>query len=288
VAKKKIKKGPQFIQWFNPVLRALKELGGSGTVSEVVELVAKFEAVPEDVQKEKLNSGGLRFNNQVQFARQYLVWEGLLESSSRGVWSLTERGAKTDLTRPQALKIFEKQHALHQGTRKKASLPSEGKEDGDNDIDSDAGTYKVEVLELLKKLSPTAFEHFSKRLLREYGFEKVEVTGGPKDKGIDGTGILKVNPFVSFRVAFQCKRYDQAVVSSAISTFRGSIPSSVDKGILITTGYFTADAKTLAQDPGLKPIELIDGDQLVVLMEEMELGLNPTFKVDTAFFDEFP
>lgn len=285
MAKKKVKKGPQFVQWFDPVLKALKELGGSGTVSEVVELVAKLEDVPEDVQKEKLNSGGLRFNNQVQFARQYLVWEGLLESSKRGVWSLTERGAKTDLTHPQALKIFEKQHALHQGIRKNA--PSVDKDVGDNDVDSDTRTYKTEVLKLLKKLAPASFEHFSKRLLREYGFEKVEVTGGPKDKGIDGTGILKINPFVSFRVAFQCKRYDQTVVSSAISTFRGSIPSSVDKGILITTGYFTADAKTLAQDPGLKPIELIDGDQLIVLMEEMELGLRPTFEVDTAFFDEF-
>lgn len=265
----------------------MKELGGSGTVSEVVELVAKNEAVPEDVQTEKLNSGGLRFNNQVQFARQYLVWEGLLDSSERGVWSLTEKGLKTKLTHAQALAIFRKQHALHQRTKKKKNTPEAYKDDVNTEITETNDTYKEEILTLLKNLTPSAFEHFSKRLLREYGFEKVEVTGGPKDKGIDGTGILKVNPFVSFRIAFQCKRYDQAVVSSAISTFRGSIPSNVDKGILITTGYFTPDARTLAQDPGLKPIELIDGDLLVTLMEEMELGLKPTFKVDTAFFDDF-
>ena len=83
------------------------------------------------------------------------------------------------------------------------------------------------------------------------------------------------------------KRYDEAVTSSEISKFRGSIPSSVDKGILITTGYFTTDATRLAQEPSLKPIELVDGDELVKLMEKLELGLKRTFDVDDTFFDEF-
>jgi restriction system protein len=56
---------------------------------------------------------------------------------------------------------------------------------------------------------------------------------------------------------------------------------------MITTGYFTSDAKSLAQNPGLKPIELIDGDQLIELLEKMELGLKPTFIVDEDFFDGF-
>ena len=64
-------------------------------------------------------------------------------------------------------------------------------------------------------------------------------------------------------------------------------PSSADKGILITTGYFTSDAVKMAQEKGLKPIELINGDQLVKLMEELQLGLRQTYVVDQEFFDDF-
>lgn len=288
------KKGPQFIRWFNPVIKALKDLGGSGTPSEVVEYVSKMEKVPEEVQQEKLKNGGLRFSNQVRFARQYLVWAGLLDSSKRGVWSLTENGnALKDLSHQEALHLFEGQHALHsnlQNNKDKDSVNIPGAQaDEDEEVlaSGDYKNYKDEVLTRLKKMTAKNFEHFTKRLLREYGFEKVEVTGGPKDKGLDGNGILKVNPFVSFRVVFQCKKYDDAVTSSEIAKFRGSIPSNVDKGILITTGYFTANAKAHAQGTSLKPIEIIDGEQLVELMAEMKLGLKPTYEIDNDFFDDF-
>lgn len=115
----------------------------------------------------------------------------------------------------------------------------------------------------------------------------MEVTGGPKDKGLDGHGILKVNPFVSFRVVFQCKRYADAVTSREVSEFRGSIPGNADKGLLITTGYFTSDATKLAQEPSLFPIELVDGEQIVDLLEKLKLGLKATYKVDEDFFQEF-
>lgn len=281
--------GPQFVRWFSPVVIALHELGGSGSVSEVIARITKNENVPESVQQERLKGGGLRFYNQVQFARQYLVWEGLVESSERGVWALTEKGQNIkSLAHDKALEIFKVQHAAHKSKSKRiAGSPPTDDENEVEDEQPQQPSYRQAVLERLRRFSPKGFENFCKRLLREYGFEKLEVTGGPKDKGIDGNGILKINPFVSFRVAFQCKRYGEAVVSSAISTFRGSIPSSVDKGILLTTGYFTADAKTVAQDIGLKPIELVDGEQLVTLMEEMELGLKPTFSLDERFFEEF-
>lgn len=279
------RKGPQFVRWFNPLLTALKQLGGSGSTAEVIATIVANENVSEAFQQERLNSGGLRFNNQVHFARQYLLWAGLLGDSQRGVWTLTEKGASTSLTHEDAVALFKKQHALHQGAKKNGAVPLVEDEVADSVQESE--DYRQIAIKKLKSLHPTAFEHFSMRLLREHGFEKLEVTGGPRDRGIDGTGILKINAFVSFRVAFQCKRYDQAVVSSAISTFRGSIPSSVDKGILITTGYFTSDAKSLAQSPGLKPIELIDGDKLIELMEEKGLGLKPTFVLDEEFFENF-
>ncbi len=288
----KIKQGPHFIRYFDPVIKALKELGGSGTPSEVVEIVARLKSVSEEEQKETVKTGASRFVNQVHFARQYLVWEGLLASSKRGVWSLTEKGMQAgEISHTTALELFERQHALHISSSEKGTQVPDSKQpiaaSGEDISPTGIPKYRKDVLEILKKMSPESFEHFCKRLLREYGFERVERTGGPKDKGLDGNGILKINPFVSFRVVFQCKRYDGSVTSSEVAEFRGSIPSNADKGLLITTGYFTSDAKKRAQEPGLLPIELIDGEELIKLMEEMELGLKPTYEVNRDFFDDF-
>ena len=62
-----------------------------------------------------------------------------------------------------------------------------------------------------------------------------------------------------------------------------------DKGIIITTGSFTADARKEAVRDGVPPIELVDGEKLVTMLEGLELGLKPrrTFEVDAAFFDQF-
>ncbi len=62
-----------------------------------------------------------------------------------------------------------------------------------------------------------------------------------------------------------------------------------DKGIIITTGVFTSEAKKEARRDGAKPIELVEGDKLVELFESLELGLKPrtTYDVDATFFDEY-
>ena len=127
------------------------------------------------------------------------------------------------------------------------------------------------------------------RLMRESGFQQVFVTGKTGDGGIDGHGILQINPFVSFSVLFQCKRYQGAVTVSQIRDFRGAMTGRTDKGIFITTGTFTSDAKQEAHRDGAPPIELVDGNKLVEMFELLELGLIPkkTFDVDEKFFDEF-
>jgi restriction system protein len=126
-------------------------------------------------------------------------------------------------------------------------------------------------------------------LLREHGFEQVTVTGKSGDGGIDGVGILQVNKFVSFNVLFQCKKYEGSVSPSQVRDFRGAMEGRADKGIIITTGFFTSDAKREARRDGAKPIELVDGDKLVELFESLKLGLKPrtTYDVDENFFDEY-
>ncbi len=62
-----------------------------------------------------------------------------------------------------------------------------------------------------------------------------------------------------------------------------------DKGIIITTGTFTLEAKKEARRDGVPPIELVDGDTLLEMFEKLELGVVPkqTFDIDERFFDEF-
>ena len=62
-----------------------------------------------------------------------------------------------------------------------------------------------------------------------------------------------------------------------------------DKGIIITTGSFTLEAKKEARRDGVPPIELVDGDVLVEMFEQLELGLTPkrSYDIDEAFFNEY-
>lgn len=89
-------KGPQFLRYFIPVLDVLKELGGSGRPAEVTDLVIERMNVPEDEQEVTLKNGSSRVRNQIAWARFYLTQSDFLDSSKRGVWSLTEKGTRSD------------------------------------------------------------------------------------------------------------------------------------------------------------------------------------------------
>jgi restriction system protein len=288
-AKEKKDEVAQFIRYFGPLLDALRGLGGSAKADEAVDRVANDLKVPDEVLNETLSSGGSRFRNQVAWARFYLVREGFIDSSKHGVWSLTERGLKTHLSFEEArqlflkwVKIFHEQRKLKEKSEPAAERVAEGTGSASKD-------YREEVLDLLLALPPAGFERLSQRLLREAGFTQVVVTGQSGDGGIDGFGVLQVNPLVSFKVLFQCKRYAKSVTPSQVRDFRGAMSGRADKGIIITTGTFTAEARREATRDGAPPIELLDGEKLIDMLENLELGLRPitTFEVEHGFFNEF-
>ena len=88
-------KGPQFVRYFQPVLDALVELGGSGRPEEVEDVIAEQSDISESERNEQIPSGQSRFSNKVNWARFYLARAGLIDSSTRGVWNLTEKGRVT-------------------------------------------------------------------------------------------------------------------------------------------------------------------------------------------------
>lgn len=284
-----MEKHAEFVRWMGPLLDALRSLGGKARPRECSQLIAKNLSLSPSLTEAKLHSGGSRFHNQVQWARQYLVWEGLIDSSERGVWILTPKGADAQIDETQGRKIFLKWVEIHQRERetkqpetgKVARLEVEDKEPAEPEEQT--------LLGVLRTLPPEGFERICKRLLHEFNFEDVEVVGKSRDGGIDGVGTLRLNPFVSIKIVFQCKRYEGAVARAQIGDFRNSMWGRAEKGIFITTGYFSADAEKEACRDGVPPIELVDGEQLVQLFEAKQLGLKPkqSFEIDQTFFDQF-
>jgi restriction system protein len=199
-------------------------------------------ASPTKFRTNFCSSGQARYRNQVAWARFYLVREGLLDSSRHGVWSLTERGRSTKLPPEQAREVFRKWvHFFQEQRRRRANVlePNIEQVEGEAEVTAD---IQSQLIDLLVKLPPAGFERLSQRLLREAGFIQVVVKGKSGDGGIDGYGTLQVNPLVSFKVFFQCKRYTGSVSPSQVRDFRGAMSGRADKGIIITTGTFTANS----------------------------------------------
>ena len=285
----------EFATYMNPVIAALKKLGGSAHANEVCSTIAEDLNLPDEVLNKTLKNGVSRYENQVHWARFYLAKTGYIGSSKRGVWALTEKGQNVhELTEDQIKEIIQEvqlKTAKHKTEgMSEAEKPQETIEvDEETPPDDSNLDYKDQLLHILKSLPPSGFERVCQRLLREAGFEKVTVTGRSGDGGIDGHGVLQINPFVSFQVLFQCKRYDGSVSSPQIRDFRGAMMGRAEKGIILTTGSFTADAKREAIRDGVQPIELVDGKKLIEMFEKLELGVKPrtTYDIDESFFETF-
>ncbi len=288
------KKGAEFVSWFGPLLNALRDLGGSGTPEEASNKVAEQQNVSDEILNKTIASGASRFHNQVCWARQYLVWEGFIDSSIRGIWKLTEKGQNAILDDDSAYELFVKWNKINSVNRKQKKDSAIEKEVDEEEIDDDSSIfvdYKSQVLNYLRTMSPKNFERFCLYLLRVNNFENLQLTGKSHDEGIDGIGILKINPFVSFKVLFQAKRYKDGnnVSRDKIGDFRNAMIGRADKGIFITTSKFTQEAIKEANRDGAPQIELVDCDKLIKMIEISKLGLKPvtTYEVDTAFFQQY-
>ena len=285
----------EFVKWFAPLLDSLRDLGDSGKPREVSDKISKNLNLSDEIIDETLKNGSSKFHNQVAWARQYLVWEGLLDSSKHGTWKLTDVGRKTYLTEDDAHNIFYKWTALKQANRKKKEKAKEIDvsiiQEDEMPPEEMSSEDKLSLIEVLRSLTPEGFEKVTRELLRESGFENVEVTGGSADGGIDGYGILEINPFVSFRVLFQCKRYKKGntVSRAQVGDFRNAMIGRAEKGIIITTSTFSNSAIQEANREGAPQVELVDGIKLVEMFEKVELGLKKrsVYDVDLSYFSKY-
>lgn len=257
---------PSYDQLMNPVIEALKQLGGSGTIEEINSLaseIAKLSDEQLEVLHKPEKGGQTEVEYRMAWARTYLKRFGVLENSKRGVWALTTEGRAVEKVNPVKVKRSMRKHY----GREQHQVSDEVTDDSEPD-----GLWREELLETLLSLSPSAFERLVQRMLREYGFIQVEVTGQSGDGGIDGKGIMRLGGLLSFHVIFQCKRYRGSVSANQVRDFRGAMVGRADKGLLITTGNFTRDAVREATRDGAPAIDLIDGDLLSDKLKELSLG----------------
>ena len=280
-------KGSQFIKYLNPVLHVLRNNGGIGAASEIIDAVIEHLKIPEAEVDQTIPSGQSRVRNQIQWARYYLTKAGLMDSPKNGVWRLTQEGNQTSLTTDQAKALVQKIVKEYQETRKAKESSAPVKNEDVAIVEDEE--HSEDLLDILKVMSPKGFERICKRLLTEIGIHDIQITGGAGDQGIDGIGRIRLNDVVNFNIVFQCKRYKETVSPALVRDFRGSMQGRAEKGLILTTGRFTQEAQKEANRDGVPPIELIDGERLVSLFEKYELGLKPktVYELAPEFFRSF-
>lgn len=256
---------PTYDGLFNPLLLAMRELGGSASVSEQEDKVAELVGLSDEEAAEIHRGNRTKLSYRLAWARNYLKRVGLLDNSARGVWALTAKGRAADSVDPKTI------NRLVKGLD--ADAETSGIERRDKDESPPELRWEDEALETIKQISPKAFETLCQRLLRESGFIQVEITGRSGDGGIDGRGVVRVGGILSFHVSFQCKRYKDTVSAAVVRDFRGAMVGRADKGLLITTGTFTRDARAEAQRDGAPPLDLMDGEELVQRLKDLRLGV---------------
>jgi restriction system protein len=265
-----------------------RQLGGSGSIEEVYARTVEEIGLSEEVLSQMHDpekSSQTEVGYRLAWARTYLKKYGLLENSSRGVWSLTEKGRASKKIDPSEVVRFVRTLDKQDSTRvpRKSTEAEAGRELPEGE------QWKDRLAEVLTQdLSPAAFERLVQRVLRESGFVAVEVTGRTGDGGIDGKGIARINGLMSFHVLFQCKHYKASVGASEIRDFRGAMVGRADKGLFITTGSFTSAAVKEATRDGAPPIDLVDGDELGEKLKELGLGVRTEMvervSIDAAWF----
>lgn len=279
---------PAYNEMMREVFQAIKELGGSGTITEIDEKTIEIlKLSPEAREIMHGDTSKTEVEYRLAWTRTYMKKVGILENSARGVWALTAEGrALEEIDSDEIVKKVREMTSLKIKNTTNVNVRDENLENDGVDTPDEIQTWREKLKNVLFNLEPAAFERLTQRLLRESGFTQVKVTGKTGDGGIDGVGIVKLNGIISFHMLFQCKRYVGSVSAGEIRDFRGAMQGRTDKGLFITTGKFSDPAVKEANRPGATPIDLVDGDELVEKLRELQLGVLPVndYLIDEAWF----
>lgn len=273
------------------IVAALRELGGKAKTSVVRStIVDQMSANGEFIDETEVSGGEPKYQNEMRFARLHLVNAGKLEpkeTSGHGYWQLTPAGWEMALDNATALAICNKSQV---GAAGQSQLLEPTQEELPGVAQGD-----LELRNVLLSLSDPGFERLCAAIMAANNAESIAVTGKAGDGGIDGTATFSIDSLalVSFRVAWQCKKYspDHKVQPAEIREFRGALDHGFQHGVFFTTSTFTVKAEEEARRAGQIPIRLVDISRLIALLKSKELGVSKgdgaTYKIHHAFFDKF-
>jgi len=226
---------PNYDHYMQPIVVALKRLGGSATIPELYDAVIDGMGLSEEqlaVLHDEDRGNQTEVGYRMAWARTYLKKAGFLTNSERGVWALTRKGLEETVDAQQVVEMVREEYAARRATQQEPASPEVIEqfaiEVEQSEAPESAATWRQQLMRKLLSMAPAAFERLCQRVLRESGFVEVRVTGRAGDGGIDGIGILRIQRVVSFQVLFQCKRWQRTVGPGEIRDFRGGNRSGGD------------------------------------------------------------
>jgi restriction system protein len=276
---------------------------------EAVEKLSEVFELTEDEKKKLLPSGGqFVFSNRVGWARTYMKKAGLIESTRRGYFKITQRGVEALKQNPSEINVkfleqypeFIKFKEIGRGReeQKKPEVETTNKQSPEDLIVYGYQEIKQEladeILGQVKSCSPEFFEKLVVELLVKMGYggsrkDAGEAIGKSGDEGIDG--IIKEDKLGLDIIYIQAKRWGNTVSRPEIQKFAGALQGKrARKGIFITTSNYSKEAIDYVSTIDSKII-LIDGEQLAQLMIDYDIGVSKIAsydikKIDSDYFVE--
>lgn len=309
---------PTFQECMLPTLQALAD-GTPRSAKEIRPFIIKRFSVTEKEMQIMLPSNQSRLSSNINWARSYLRFAGLIQSPKRGVYIITPDGKSLLASKPEEINVkmlmdYPKFRAWKEGTIRNyderellQDLPSEDKPSENIEITPEEqieGAYRQmrsalveDLLEQIAQQTPEFFERLVIRLLVAMGYGGSEeeisemVVGKPGDGGIDG--VIKQDKLGLDRIYIQAKRWkNNAVGSSEVRDFVGALSiKNATKGIFITSSRFPQNIHQDIQQIHDKKVALIDGALLCQYMLDYNIGVSvqnvyEIKRIDSDFFSE--
>lgn len=282
---------PPYTDLLWPTLQAVIGIGGSGVIEEIDAAVIERERLSDEARAVLHGDGpGTEIEYRVAWARTYLKGMGLLANERRGVWTVTDEGRTV---REAQIKPMQIAYTAEKRRKRMVRNSAGAQVVALTAAPEDPELWREPVLAAVADLPGEGFERLVTAVLRAAGFTALTVpapgTVEPADdRYVEGAGVLRVS-LLSFSVFFRFVRgYDQ-VAADMVREFRASMVGRGEKGLLVSTGSFTDDARAEAHRHGAPPIDLIDGDGLCDLLAEHGLGVRTTVRTvqETALVPAF-
>ena len=285
---------PKFHETFFPILEVLRD-GNTIHFRELYKIIKErfYSELSDEQLNERTKSGDVLIDNRIGWGKTYLKKGGYIEYPERGFVRITDKGKKqtkdlslTDLVEDSTTFEFYKEESSDKSQEDKrikikSSSPQDLIDEGFTRIEE---SVKSELLNKLKGLDPYFFEKVVLRLLKKMGYGDFIETAKSGDGGIDG--VINEDKLGLDKIYIQAKRFTEGKVREKdIRNFIGAMSGDTNKGVFVTTSEFDKQAIEKARNAHHKII-LIDGNKLVHLMHEFNVGIQVKTVVEIKQIDE--